>query len=1032
MTVLFADLKASMELIADRDPEEARKLLDPVLELMMEAVHHYEGTVNRVMGDGIMALFGAPLAQEDHALRACYAALRMQERIKRHAEAVFTAADVNIQIRVGVNSGEVLVRAITNDLQIDYDAIGRTAHLAARMEQLARPGSILLSPSTLALALGFVAVKALGAVPVKGLPGTVEVYELIGVGPAQTRFQAAAHRGLTRFVGREAELEQLLAALQLAGEGHGQVVGIVAEAGVGKSRLVHELAHADRSASWLVLECGAVSFGTAMSWLPVVSLLKSFFAIMDRDSVEAISDKVAGKLATLDHVNEDDLFALLALLDMPVKDPAWQALEPAQRRRHMLDAMHRLLLATARQQPLILIFEDLHWIDGESQALLDGLIGDVGSARILLLATFRPEYRHDWSGKPHYREISLESLPLDGARKLLDAVLGQDSALMSLKQRLADLGKPFYLEEAVRTLVETQALVGSPGHYRLARPVESIEVPATVQVTLAARIDRLPLQEKQLLQVASVIGKDVPFALLRAIAGLPDEALRAGLAHLQSGEFIYPTGPPLGDPDYTFKHALTHDVAYGSLLQDRRRDLHGRIVDAIETLHHNRLDAHIERLAYHALRGELRKKAVAYLHQAGLRAGVRSAREDAVAWLQQALGVVDSLPKTPSVLETAIDIRLELRHMLAQLGELGSCVQHLHEANVLADELNDDRRRGQIYAYLANMHSMFGAPDEALEFGDRALEVAARRGDLQLRFLTTIYLQQAHFFLGNHHRVIELARDSMTLLPSGSELEHFGAAIPVAVYARCWLVRSLAELGQFAEAARHEVEMFRLAGLEPHCFTIGQAYYYAAAFRILKGDWWTAHQQLERSLEAYRTGNIFLQIPQTASHIALSRAALGEVDEALIRQQEAERLLQVQETMGSKHALEHGYRSLSRTDLLLGRPDEAQRLADHAVRFSDPALWGAAHTLQLLGDIAIHPGRFDADAAEIHYRKALAIAEPRGLRPVVAHCNLGLGQLYRSTGERSAMCEHLTIAKGMYRDMDMRFYLQRAEAELER
>src|SRR5262247_3024551 len=279
VTVLFADLKGSMELLADLDPEEARKLLDPVLELMMEAVHHYEGTVNQAMGDGIMALFGAPLAHEDHAVRACYAALRMQERVKRHAEAVFRAHGVNLQMRVGLNSGDVVVGTVGSDLRMDYTAVGRTTHLAARMEQLASPGNILLTPSTLDLVDGFVTVKSLGTVPIKGLIDPLEVHELTGVGPVRTRFQSGARRGLTPFVGRSRELEQLRQAQRLAGRGRGQVMALVAEAGVGKSRLVFELAHSPALNDWLVMECAAVSYGKAMSYLPVVNLFKGYFEI---------------------------------------------------------------------------------------------------------------------------------------------------------------------------------------------------------------------------------------------------------------------------------------------------------------------------------------------------------------------------------------------------------------------------------------------------------------------------------------------------------------------------------------------------------------------------------------------------------------------------------------------------------------------------------------------------------------------------------------------------------------------------------
>src|SRR5881296_1235016 len=583
VTVLFADLKGSMELLADRDPEEARKLLDPVLVRMMEAVHRYEGTVNQVMGDGIMALFGAPLAHEDHAIRACYAALRMQESVKKYADEVRRSHAAVVKIRVGLNSGEVVVRSIGSDLHMDYTAVGQTTHLAARMEQIADPGAIVITPDTLALVEGFIDVKPLGPVPVKGLAEAVEIYEMTGVGPARTRFQAAARRSLTRFAGRDAELEQLRRALQLAGNGHGQVAAVVGEAGVGKSRLLYEFTHSHRMQGWLVLESASVSYGKATSYLPVIDLLKGYFKIQDRDDLRGIREKVTGKLLTLDRALKPTLSALLALLDVPVDDASWKTLDPGQRRQRTLDAVKRLLLREAREQPLLLIFEDLHWIDGETQALLDSLVESLGSARLLLLVNYRPEYRHGWSGKTAYSQMRLDALPAESAGELLDALLGDDPGLAPLKQLLVDHGNPFFLEETVRTLVETKALDGPRGRYRLTEPVQAIQVPATVQVMLAARIDRLPPEDKRLLQVASVVGKDVPFALVQAIAELPDEALRRGLDHLQAAEFLHETGL-FPDLEYTFKHALTHEVTYQGLLHDRQHALHARITEAVEQL----------------------------------------------------------------------------------------------------------------------------------------------------------------------------------------------------------------------------------------------------------------------------------------------------------------------------------------------------------------------------------------------------------------------------------------------------------------
>jgi class 3 adenylate cyclase len=575
VTVLFADLKGSTELIEGLDPEEARQLLDPALHVMLDAVHRYEGTVNQVLGDGIMALFGAPVAHEDHAVRACYAALAMQATMRRYAEEVRRSHGLEMQMRVGLNSGEVVVRAIGNDLHMDYSAVGQTTHLAARMEQLATPGSIWLTAATLRLAEGLVQVNALGQFPVRGLSEPVEVFELVRASAIRRRLQASAARGLTRFVGRQQELMALQQALERAGASHGQVVAVVGEAGVGKSRLVYEFVHSHHTPGWLVLESASVSYGKATPYFPVIDLLKRYSHVEERDDTRTIRAKVTGQVLTLDPALQDTVPALLSLLDAVPGDSPFLQLDPPQRRQRTLDALKRVLLGESQVQPLLLVFEDLHWIDSETQALLSSLVESLPTARLLLLVNYRPEYQHGWGSKTYYTQLRLDPLPPVSAHELLHAILGVDSSLVPLKQPLIARteGNPFFLEESVRTLVETGVLVGTPGAYRLAQAVLSIQVPATVQAVLAARIDRLPPEEKRLLQTAAVIGMEVPLALVQVIAELPEETLHRCLTHLQAAEFLYETRL-FPEHAYTFKHALTHEVAYRSLLQERRRTLH--------------------------------------------------------------------------------------------------------------------------------------------------------------------------------------------------------------------------------------------------------------------------------------------------------------------------------------------------------------------------------------------------------------------------------------------------------------------------
>ena len=647
VTVLFADLKGSMELLADRDPEEARQLLDPVLQRMMEAVHRYEGTVNQVMGDGIMALFGAPLAHEDHAVRACYAALAMQDALRRYSEEVRRTHGVEVQIRVGLNSGEVVVRAIGNDLHMDYSAIGETTHLAARMEQLAPPGTIRLTAATLRLVEGFMRVNALGPVPVKGLTAPVEVFDLVGTSALRHRLQAAVARGLTRFVGRDTELAALGQALARAGAGHGQVVALVGEAGVGKSRLVYECVHSHQTQGWLVLESASVSYGKATPYFPVLDLLRRYAHVDEGDAPRTLRARVTGQLLTLDETLQDAIPPLLALLDALPDDSPFLTLDPPQRRQRTLAALKRVLLRESQVQPVLVVFEDLHWIDSETQALLDSLVESLPTARLLLLVNYRPEYQHSWGGKTFYTQLRLDPLPPASAAEVLQALLGDDARLTPLTQLLIARteGNPFFLEESVRTLVETGLLVGAPGAYRLAQPLDTFHVPATVQAVLAARIDRLPPEEKRLLQTAAVIGTEVPMPLLQAIAELPEAAFHHGLAHLQAAEFLYETRL-FPEQAYTFKHALTHEVAYGGLLQERRRVLHARIVEVLEALAGDRVTEQVERLAHHALRGELWAKALAYCRQAGEKAMARSAHREAVGYFEQALSVLPHLPET--------------------------------------------------------------------------------------------------------------------------------------------------------------------------------------------------------------------------------------------------------------------------------------------------------------------------------------------------------------------------------------------------
>lgn len=1026
VTVLFADMKGSMELLADRDPEDARKLLDPVLERMVEAVHRYEGTVNQVMGDGIMALFGAPVAHEDHAQRACYAALDMQAALQRYAGNLRRTEGFDVQVRIGLNSGEVVVRSIGSDLRMDYSAVGLTTHLAGRMEQLARPGTTLLTRDTLRLAEGYVEVRPLGPVPVKGSEAPVEVYELNGVGRLRSRLQAVAARGLTRFVGRDVELEQLHRALARAGAGHGQVVAVVGEPGVGKSRLVWELMHSHRTHDWLILHASAVSYGKTTPYLPLIDLFRRYFRLEDRDDHRAIHEKVIGKLLTLDEALRSELPTVLALLDVPVEETSWQALDPPQRRQRTLDAVKRLLLRESGMQPLVLVFEDLHWIDTETQAVLDSLIESLPTARVLLLVNYRPEYEHPWGRKTYYTQLHLDPLAPESAEAFLQALLGGDAALQPLKQILIERteGNPFFLEESVRTLVETGMLAGEPGAYRLARPVEGIRIPATVQAVLAARIDRLAPEHKRLLECAAVVGKDVPFPLLQPIAEMAEPELRRGLAELQAAEFLYETSlyPDLA---YTFKHALTHEVAYGTLLHEQRRALHARIVEAIERLYEDRLAEQIERLAHHAYCGEVWGKAVEYLRQAGAKAMTRALLREAAGYFEKALLALRHLPEDRDTLAQAIDLRFDLRNSYQLLGEHARVLEHLQSAEPLARALDDPHRLGRLLGYLSGYFFFVGELSQGKETGERALAIAETIGDGSLGAEMKLRLSMVHQSHGDFDRVTELTEHNVAHVTGERARAYRIGANLTSVVSRVWLAQCLTERGQFARAIAVADEALRFAEAVPNTHSMAVALVGLGIPHKRRGDFRQAIPVLERGVTICRDFDFDLWLSWARGHLGSAYALSGRLEEAFP-------LL--------KEAIEHPRRvmvhdgfftaALGKAHWLAGNLDDAMALACRGLELTRQRrqLGDEAWILCLLGDIHSARGPADAEAAARAYEAALRRASELGMRPLMAHCHFGLGTLQQTDNGPQAQA-HLDIARTMYADMGMDFWLAEANRQ---
>jgi predicted ATPase/class 3 adenylate cyclase len=1025
VTVLFADLKGSMELLAERDPEEARKFLDPVLEHMMEAVHRFEGTVNQVMGDGIMALFGAPLAHEDHAVRACYAALRMQNTVKRYADNVRRERGVEIGIRVGINSGEVVVRAIGSDLHMDYTAVGQTTHLAARMEQIANPGTSLLTQETLALAEGFVQTNVLGPRTVKGLMATIDVYELVGTSTAGSRLEAAAERGLSPYIGRELEFAQLLRALEQTRDGRGQVVAVFGEPGVGKSRLIFELTHSHHLDKWLVLKAGGLSYGKATSYLPIIQLLKSYFSIHDNDIDQEIREKISKRVLSLNHALEGLLPALFALLDTLGDDPQWRALDVSQRRQRMLDAVRALLLREAQVQPLLVIFEDLHWIDAESQAFLETLVETLSTARLLLVVNYRPEYHHSWGSKTYYTQFRLDPLPSKSATELLLALLGPDASIRPLIPILIARtgGYPFFLEENVRALIENHALIGERGAHQITRSVDTLEIPATVQAILASRIDRLEPEDKQLLQIASVLGKDVPFAPLLVVADLSEPDLRRGLARLQAAEFLYEV-KLFPEAEYTFKHALTHEVAYGGLLHDRRRRLHARVAEALEILYPNRLAEHTERLALHTFRGEVWEKAAEYARQAGDRAIERAGAREVAHYGEQGLDALTHVPASGSRLELTLHLRDFVYHRYFVLGGREQMVDWAKESVTIAEKLGNKPWVARAKNTLANALWSNGENAQALALAEETQHLAEAIGDTRTRITIALDVGQICLTMGDYRRGADACAKGTMLLGGDLARDRLDRSSYPFVSLRNNLAGCLAELGEFETAmiAAREAMSFTESIQQP--LTIVLALSGLVSTLLIRGEFSAAIPYLERAANICKS-EYTSAYPSAAARLGVAYVLETRHSEASVLLDEALALVRGVSPRNEVRVMLtiiEGY-------MLGGRLKEALNIAPRALEYARNRYerGSEARALWLLAELASTFEIPDVKMAEENYGKALSLAQELRMRPVIAHCHHGLGRLDHRLGRSEKAREHLTAAATMYREMGMQYWLQKME-----
>jgi class 3 adenylate cyclase/tetratricopeptide (TPR) repeat protein len=1004
VTALFCDIKGSTDMMQDLDPDEARTIVDPSLRQMIDAVEQHEGYVVQSQGDGIFALFGAPIANEDHALLAIRAAISMQENVATYRQRLIAEGKPALEIRVGLNTGEMVLRTIPRgDLQLEYNAIGHAVNLAARIQTFAPPSGIAVGEETFKLAEGYFEFRSLGHKQVKGVREPVEIRELTGVGRLHTRFELAERRGLLPLVGRDAELAMMASAARKALHGQGQVVAVAGEPGVGKSRLFHEF-KTSLGADWCLLETSSASHEKPFPYVPLRGLLTKYFDLAPEDTDDARRQKVLDRSLSLDGELAEVVPYICSLLGIAGPEDATVRQYTAEvRQRLMLDAVERLLVRESSGAPLAIVFEDIHWMDSKTEEFLAAFGQRLAAHRILLLINYRPEYHHPWKGRDNLTEINLEPLTSSATDSLLSSMLGDGPQLESVKHFVEELteGNPFFAEELVRDLLDKGVLrPGNRGEFIVTEPangLRSLKVPTTLQGVLASRIDALAPSYKELLQRLSVFGREFPLNLVQTFADRSERELESELDQLQRSGFVY----SLSSDDmavFKFKHSLTQQVAYNSMTSERRKGMHERAGGAIEEVYANRLKDHYAELAYHYSRSANLDKAIDYLGSAGNQAVLMAAHRQAVVQFEEGLKILGSLPSTPVREGKELNLRFSLVVALHQ--SEGPASQELRRQLNRVVELV----RPETDPFLS-----FGALQASvlLSWANAEYAEASRCCDRLINFT-----QQLNLPLGTMLSTFVRASVLMLvgeLMPARRDLEEAFAAyqplqsvLPegptnIAVQSLALFGPLLCILG-FPDRAT-EISEYTIVAARSHStkYYLAYAIYFAGFVLLMRGDAIGARRFADESIAVASEFGFPTVLAGARILRGWSLAHAGEFDESLkvIR----ESIDEFERTTGKVwRATLNGI--LLEVLILAGRLKEAETLADENIIFANT--FGERVTLAELwrakGIICLAGADHDQQEAERCFRRALAIAKEQGARLFELRATKNLASLLCDTG----------------------------------
>ena len=981
VTVLFADVSGFTSLSERLDPEEVHGLIKQAFDLMLAEIHRYEGTVNQFLGDGLMALFGAPIAHEDHAVRAAHGALALQRALAAYREELMRARGIDFRMRLGLNTGLVVVGAIGDNLRMDYTAVGDTTNTAARMQQLAEPGTIVVAESTAHQIEPYFELRQLGTFAVKNRAQPVAAWELVAARAQVSRLDARAAQGLSPFVGRDDVLSTLERAWSAALRGRGQAVFVVGEAGIGKSRLLHEFRErVAADAAWIQTDC--VSFGHSVPFLPIVSMLKRTFRIAE-DAVDAdIIARIDRGVAFLGDDARSTGAALRYLLSVDPGDAGFQSMDPAARRKAIVAAVVRLTAARSRERPIVLVVEDAHWIDAASEEVLKALADALPGMAVLMVVTYRPLDRQPFDERSYYWRVVLQPVDEDDAARIVRATLGVDDMPRDIATAIAAKadGNPFFLEEIGRALVQTGALRVEHGRLAAVGGATTLAVPDTVQDVIAARIDRLAEPQKRTVQTASVIGRQFALGLLRRVSDV-HEQLEASLSDLKRIELIYEKLAP-GDPEYVFRHALTQDVAYASLLQAERRRLHAQIGSALEEAYAGRLEERAEELVHHFTRGEVWAKVARYAREAGDRASALFVDARAVELYETALGALERVPPSAETARLGVEVRLAMRPPLWRAGQLDRIHELYREAEQLATRHAMPEVLDTVYAYMVQYHWAKGNPDRAIAYAERCLERAAARDDLAMRVTGLFYRAHTYLTIAQHRKAVADCEAIFTAV-KGREQERFGlSGLPYsgAAHMAAW---SLAELGDFAGAFATLERGEAVAEAASNVYSIAVMRGARTMVLALAGKLDEAVTVGEQAVALCREKNFAGQFMLASCALAHAYAALGRGHEAVrLAQQAIERQAAVDAWSDRGWMCYH--EALGHLDA--GALDEADaalaRALEIADRHGEEGTRAWAHYVGAL----VAQRRGDATAARSHLQEAQRVGEALELAVLLDRC----------------------------------------------